>query len=172
MLIDEPCYVREAKYVESLVTNRDPEADFKRKEMEAIIGFTELTGDPRVPLAKRDQAAEKSEEVKTYNEGGIYLLLWSPRMQKEYKRFLPASSVKEFLISNGLENCPDLEEKDLRFFAEQWSNRKAPLNITIFDNDMDSVMYETHQNLQSIEEQKPQKLIGIKKGRKKNGTSI
>jgi hypothetical protein len=167
MLIDEPCYVREAKYVESLVTNRDPEADFKRKEMEAIIGFTELTGDPRVPLAKRDQAAEKSEEVKTYNEGGIYLLLWSPRMQKEYKRFLPASSVKEFLISNGLVNCPDLEEKDLRFFAEQWSNRKHPLNITIFDNDMDSVMYETHQNLQGIEEKRPQKLIGIKKGKRK-----
>lgn len=130
MLINEPCYVKDASVVDSTKIESNLEA---AKERFLFNEALDIQGTSRIP-------GIKGEEKST--EGGVMLLLWSPRTGAEYKRFMPESSLRETLDERYGEKHEMLKIEDLERYANEMKNRKDPIAVTIVSNEIESEEYQ------------------------------
>jgi len=148
MLINEPCDIKEAKVVDSTVIKENKSPFVERTLLNKIL---DLQG--QSPIADID-LEEKSQER------GIILLLHSPRTNQKYERFMPESLIQDMLG----ENAPILTDENLEFFAEKLRNRNMPINITVFNNEIES---EEYQNAEAASPTGDVKFRSIGKSKKK-----
>ena len=147
MLTNEPCYIKEAEVVEGTMDTTDAETIKEREELNVVLN---MIGEP---MLKTNTVFEQKQE------NGVMLLLFSPRTNQQYKRFMPESMIRDSLG----EIDRELTSEELSFFAEQLRNRKSTINITILENDEDGVTFVNQENTPM----KPKTFKRIGKSKKK-----
>ena len=151
MLIDESCYVKEAKVVDSTKIESNEKVAKERFLLNVAL---DLEGKSHIPDIK---GTEESES-------GVELLLYSIRTRQEYRRFMPESLLRETIGPNS----PPLSIENLQFFADSMKTRKEPIMVTVFSNEVEGGEYQNAVEASLTGEVKF-KMIGKpkKKGNKK-----
>lgn len=112
MIKNEPCYVKDATVVNSIVKKDN-------KEQELLNEIMILAGNKSVPVDKEE-----------YEEKGVLLKLYSQKNNKEYERFMPESLLREQV---GQTN--PLKDEDLEFYALQMRNRTIPIMVSFISEE-------------------------------------
>lgn len=112
MIKNEPCFVKDATVVTSIVKKDN-------KEQELLNEIMTLTGNKNISVNKEE-----------FEEKGVLFILCSQNSNKEYKRFMPESILRE-----QVGQTKPLKDEDLEFYALQMKNREIPLMVSFISEE-------------------------------------